>query len=646
MAITQDQHLLGVVTNAGQDVLLLDSFSGQEGVSQPFRFVLNMMSEIVAGSPARVKPHDLVGTPMTVRVALSTPGTGVDSGFRYWAGMCERFVKGGQDDNFAYFSAVIVPWFSFLSYATNCRIFQGKDVTEIMQEVVGIYGYASLLRLSLTKPYAKRDYCVQYRETDFAFLSRLLEDEGIYYYFEHINGKHVMVLADAPSCYKDQPNKSQFNYGPVTGLQATEDVILSWQVEEKMHSGEWISRDFHHEAPDNRVERSEPSNSVAAEGKKFKAYDWGENAKDFNKVGSFGNVSPEAAKAVRLRMEKEEASQNTIKGISKCREFTSGYKIQVKGGDAAGAYLITGISHRVYQLPGYRPDNSIRPGYENTFSAIPAGVPYVPQQVTGRSVIYGLQTALVIDESPSGHTEEVWPDKFGRVRVRFHWDREAKYGCWLRVVQPWGGKSWGQQWIPRVGDEVAVTFIEGDPDLPVVVGSVYNANNMPIFSLPDNKTQSGILTHSTKGGGSSNYNMLRFEDKIGSEEIHMQAEKDMTALIKHAESRTVGDSRTTTVHVNDTRTVETGEDKIDVQKGSRTVTVKQNITTEAQSGYIKVTADSNYIEVSSATRITLTCGGSKIEMTPTAITLTQGGTTIDLTSAMATHTSGMIKLNS
>ena len=237
MAFTQDQHLIGVATNAGKDVLLLDSFSGQEGTSQPFRFELSMLSEVVEGNPAKVKQHDLVGTSMTVRIALSEPGDGVDTGYRYWTGFCESFVKASQDDNFAYFSAVLVPWFSFLKYASNYRIFQDKNVTDIIQEVVGNYGYSSLLRLETTKSYTKRDYCVQYRETDFAFLSRLMEDEGIYYYFEHSDGKHVMVLADSPSCYKDNPNRSSFKYSPVTGLDATEDTIVTWQVEERMHPG-------------------------------------------------------------------------------------------------------------------------------------------------------------------------------------------------------------------------------------------------------------------------------------------------------------------------------------------------------------------------------------------------------------------------
>ncbi len=654
MAYTQDNRLIAVITNAGTDTLLLDSFSGQESLSQPFRYSLTMYSEVANGNAAKVKPHDLIGTSMSVRIHRYAPsGDATVVGERYWTGLCQSITGVGQDEFFAKYTAVLVPWFAFLRYATNCRIFQAKDVPSIIQEVVAAYGYSSLLRSELTKSYTARDYCVQYRETDFAFLSRLMEDEGIYYYFEHDNGTHVMVLCDSVACYKDQPNKNQFKFGSVTGGDALEDVVSSWHIEERIHPGKWTSRDFHHEAPDNRLERSDTSAVVAAEGQKFEVYDPAEDAKIFNKVGSFSGVPAEEDKSIRLRMEKEETSHSVISGGSGCVEMTPGYKINVSDVTPTDCFL-TSVVHTVYQTPGFYNLDSARPAYRNTFYGIESTVPYVPQQVTGRNIIYGLQTAFVIDESPSGNTEEIWPDKYGRVRVRFYWDREAKYACWLRVVQPWAGKMWGQQWIPRVGDEVAVTFIEGDPDLPVVMGGLYNADNMPIFALPDNKTQSGILTHSSQGGTSSNYNMLRFEDKIGNEEVHLQAEKDLNSLIKHDETRTVKNNRTSTIHVNDTRTVETGDDTISVQQGNRTITVKQNITEECQSGNVKRTVDAGtltefaqgQISVTSPTGITLTCGASTITMTPSQITITQGGTTIDLTAAMATHIAGLIKLNS
>lgn len=656
--ITQDQRLLAVITNAGKDALLLDTVSGQEGISQPYRFVLTMMSEVATGNPSKVIPHQLVGTSISISVELSEAGIGIQTATRYITGLCERFVQEDADDTFAYFSAVIVPFFSFLNYATNCRIFQGKSVPEIVQAVVGQHGYASHLRLETTKSYTARDYCVQYHETDFNFLSRLMESEGIYYYFEHTNGNHVMVLADAPSQYHANPLKSDFKYSPVTGLETTEDTIRAWRVEEEMHPGKWTYRDYHHEAPTNRFEITNPSVNVAAEGTKFEVFDYpGNYAKPFNKQGQVGKVHPEGDKLTRLRVEKEETFQTLISGNSVCRALTSGYKIDVTGGSAAGSYLLTELRHDMNQAPAYPHMASTRAPYRNSFRAIPAATLFVPPADHPRGQAHGLQTAFVIDESESGNTEEIWPDKFGRVRVRFHWDREAKYACWLRVVQPWAGKAWGQQWIPRVGDEVAVNFLEGDPDCPVVIGSIYNADNMPPFSLPGNKTQSGILTHSSKGGGGSNYNMLRFEDKMGSEEIYVQAEKDWNSLIKHDETRTIKHNRTSTIHVNETRTVETGDDTISVEQGKRTITVAQNISTtsnqgdisweakkggistkadmgsistkadmgnidtEASLGSITIKAGAQSVTISGTTGVTISCGASSISMTPSSISI-------------------------
>ncbi len=591
---TQEDRLLKLTTTAGDDVLLVDSIAGEEAISQPFRYVMKLMSK----NAAQVQPHQLVGSSMTTRIQLSAPGTGVVQGERYWTGMCQSFVKEGQDDNFSYFSATLVPWFSFLDYATNCRIFQDQDATQIIQTIVGELGYAANFRMELSKTYSTRDYCVQYRETDFVFLSRVMESEGIYYYFEHTDGKHVMVLADAPSQNKSTPTVSSFKYSPITGMEDTEDTIRTWRVEEQIHTGKVTFRDFDHESPTSHYEVSTPSESVAAEGAKFELYDYpGGYAKKYNKADSASKVQTEGEKLNRDAVEREETFEISITGDSMCRAFTSGYKFDVTGGFAAGTYLLTGAQWTVYQLPAYSSEPGPRPGYRNAFRAIPATVPFVPPTVHGRNTVQGLQTALVIDESESGNTEEIWPDKYGRVRVRFPWDRDAKSACWLRVVQPWAGAKWGQQWIPRVGDEVAVTFLEGDPDVPIVIGSLYNGANLPMFTLPDNKTQSGLQTHSSPGGGSSNYNMLRFEDKNGDEEIYVQAEKDWNSLIKNNETRTVKNNRTTTIHVDESRTVETGNDTIAVQQGKRTITVNKDISVTSQTGNISTTATAGQISV-------------------------------------------------
>jgi type VI secretion system secreted protein VgrG len=280
------------------------------------------------------------------------------------------------------------------------------------------------------------------------------------------------------------------------------------------------------------------------------------------------------------------------------------------------------VEHKAVQQPAYRSRENVGVAYDNRFFCIKSSALYVPLQRNPKPVAYGLDTAFVIDESSSGNTEEIWPDKYGRVRVRFHWDREEKYACWLRVVQPWAGKMWGHQWIPRVTDEVMVSFLHGDPDCPIIMGSVYNKDNMPVFELPAHKTQAGIKTHSSKNGGSNDFNMLRFEDLKGSEEVYFQAQKDHNTLIKNDETRQVKNNRTTTIHVNDARTVETGNDTIDVQQGNRTITVDQgNISETASVGSITITASANSITINGATQITLQCGASTIKMTPANISI-------------------------
>lgn len=650
--ITQADRLMQLSTPAGDDVLLIYSFTGYEAVSRPFRYVLELMADVQAGNPAKVHPHTLVGQMFTLKIKLE----GSDNP-KVITGYCESFSTGKVDDEFAYYTAVLVPWFSFLNLNSNVRFFQNKTVPQIVAQVISDAGYSSAFQDNTTKTYTVWDYCTQYREADFSFINRILEAEGIYYYFAPDEQQgHKLVIADATSCYTALPNQSSFAYSPVTGIQELQDTIRVWSSEERIHTGKWSLRDYHHEMPSNHLESLEPSTDVASTGKQFAMYDSpGEYAKKFNEPAKrISDVKPEGDKLAKVKMLVEETTRVECSGVSRCRAFTTGFKITVTGGAAAGNYLLSEVHHQGHQQPAYRERDEVPDAYSNTFKCVDAGVTYVPRQITPKPLVYGLLTALVATDS-SG--EEIWPDKYGRVKVIFPWDRDEKNACWLRVVQPWAGNQWGHQWLPRVGDEVAVSFLEGDPDHPVVVGSLYNATNMPIFTLPDNKTQSGLKTHSSKGGGSSDYNMLRFEDKQGSEEIYIQAQKDWNSLIKHDETRTVKNDRTTTIHVNDTRTVETGDDKITVQKGNRTITVAQNISETSQQGNISVTANQGNIStqadmgnisttaslgnitttadvgsitikasvasvtISGLEGVTITCGASSISMTPASISI-------------------------
>jgi type VI secretion system secreted protein VgrG len=593
--ITQANRLMQLTTPAGEDVLLIYSFTGYEAISRPFRYVLELVADRDNRKDTQVHPHQLIGQMFTLQIKLDSPGTYSPLGPKLITGYCESFSTGMIDDEFAHYTAVLVPWFSLLNLNSTVRFFQKKTVPEIVAAVISDAGYSSALQDETTKEYTSWDYCTQYRETDFAFISRILEAEGIYYYFAHDDQLgQKLVIADAPSCYKDLPEQSSFDYSPVTGLQQLQDTIRVWSSEERIHTGKWSLRDYHHQMTTNSLEGTEPSTEVASTGTNFAMYDFpGEHSKKFNEPDErTSDVKPEGQKLAKVKMLAEEAARLECSGTSRCRGFITGYKITVQGGNAAGSYLLTEVVHDGHQQPAYRDRDEVPDAYTNTFKCIAAQTTFVPHQMTPKPRVYGLQTALVATDS-SG--EEIWPDKFGRVKVIFPWDRSGTNTAWLRVAQPWAGNMWGQQWLPRVGDEVVVSFLEGDPDQPIVIGSVYNATNMPIFSLPDNKTQSGIQTHSSKGGGSSDYNMLRFEDKQGSEEIFVQAQKDWNSVIKHDETRKVGNDRTTTIHVNETRTVETGDDTITVQKKNRTITVAQNISETSQQGNISVTAQTGNI---------------------------------------------------
>jgi type VI secretion system secreted protein VgrG len=539
--ITQENRLMSVFTPLPPNTLLIDSVQASEAISRPFEFNLRLLATVSNNKFANVKPHELIGQPM--RVVLRHP-----AGERHFHGIVKHFSKDRQDREFAYYSAGLVPWFALLDLTENSRIFQSKTVPDIIQAVVAELGFAQMLRSNLTRTYSEWDYCVQYRESDFRFLSRLMEAEGIYYYFEHSASQHTMVLADALSCYKALPVQHSFRYSFESGLDIEEDAVKTWSYAETLESGKRTLRDYHFEMPTNTLEVTEQSEALGQQAQPFEVYDFpGGYAKKFNKPESrLGNVRPEGERLIRQQMEMVEAAYLVYGGTSTCRPFVPGFTISLDGGEASGSYLLTSAIHSINQEPDYRNQPSSELMYQNRFTCIPSSTLFRPLLLTAKPVVKGPLTAVVIDENPTP-TEEIWPDKYGRVRVRFPWDREAKYACWIRVCQPWAGRGWGHQWIPRVGDEVVVDFLEGDPDCPIIVGTVYNKDNMPPFELPANKTQSGVKTRSSAKGSAQNFNMLRFEDKKGSEVLELHAERTMIEGVEASQFLTVGGNQHITV---------------------------------------------------------------------------------------------------
>ena len=636
---TQLNRAIKIYTPLDFDVLLIDAFSGLEGVSRPFSFTAQLLADVQTGMQQKVSADKLVGEPMAVELELNGGKS------RFFNGICRSFTKEGQDNHFAYYRADLVPWFSLLDLKADCRIFQDQTVPEVIQAVIDELGLTRYFRRDFTKDYTKWDYCVQYRETDFDFLSRLMEEEGIAYHFEHKDDHtHIMVLTDSPDGFKDCPQESTFRYDPEVGVGEYEDIIRSWEIRQELSSGNWVLRDYHFEMPRNMLEVTEPSVHATDENKNLEVFDYpGAYAKKFNKPESrLGQVRPEGEKLVRLHMEQEETGHVIYDGTSYSRAMTSGFRIDVTGGTQipVGPYLLTSVHHHLVQHPTYLTNDAVRSFYHNAFSCIPAATPFRPEETTEKPIVHGPQTARVIDENPEPK-EEIWPDKYGRVRVRFPWDRKAKYACWIRVAQPWAGKMWGHQWIPRVGDEVVVTFLEGDPDCPLIVGSVYNADNMPPFKLPDHKTQSGVLTHSSPKGGSANYNMIRLEDKKGSEDVLIHAERTMHNSVEVNQYITVGANRHITTggtdkdgnNEGDVREKTFGDHNLHVLGQARTkvegneslIVGGASSSSYAAGRYAAVTSDevvkANTILLEADQTISLKVGGNYIQISMSGITL-------------------------
>jgi type VI secretion system secreted protein VgrG len=584
---TQKGRPLSVQTPLGEDKLLLIGFTGQEGLSQLFRFHLETLAE--AGT--EVPFQDLLGKKVTLEVELP------DQSKRFYNGIASRVVEGAQTGGFTEYSIEIVPQFWLLTRRVQSRIFQHLPVSDILRSV--FEGLA--VKFDLRGKYHPREYCVQYRESDFAFASRLMEEEGIYYYFDHKKDEHTMVVADHPEGHLPVPGAFDAIYETVEGGVRHEDRVITWLKTQELRSGKSTLWDHSFQLPHKHLEADKNTmESVAAgtiehklsvaDNSKLEVFDYpGFYAKRFDGVGGGGGdtsanlqkIFDDNKRMAEVRMQEETAAAVVIHGSSHCRQFTSGHKFALaRHFNADGQYVLTTVYHQG-AMDSYRSDG-VSFSYSNTFTCIPVAMPFRPVRVTPRALVRGTQSAVVV--GPAG--EEIFTDKYGRVKVQFHWDREgqnnADSSCWLRVATHWSGKQWGMIHTPRIGQEVIVDFLEGDPDQPIVVGSVYNPDQMPPYELPANKTQSGIKTRSSPGGGPSNFNEIRFEDKKGSEQLYIHAERNEDTVVEANETLTVGHDRekkighdeTTLVKNNRTETV-LGDESITIAK-RRTETVGMN----------------------------------------------------------------------
>ncbi len=538
---TQANRLLSIDTPLGKDVLLLQGLTGHEGISRLFSFDLDLL----AYDNDSITFNDIVGQNVTITIQLA------DGTPRYINGYVSRFAQGGTDDRyFTHYTAQIVPWLWFLTRQADCRIFQNLAVPDIITQVFGLFSTFPKFQKKLTGTYPPLEYCVQYRETSFNFVSRLMEENGIFYYFDHTTqGQHTMVLADAPTAFVNCPDQSTASYDLDAGVNNF-DVVTSWHIEQELRTGKYTVTDYNFTTPSTSLLSDAPTVVNLQASKPLELYDY---------PGLY-ETKDQGTSVAKLRIEEEEASYMVANGSGTCRWFVSGYQFTLEDHDRSDqntTYILTEVQHVASVGATYTAGMTGTEEYSNHFTCIPSAVTYRPVRVTPKPFVQGPQPALVVGKSG----EEIWTDKYGRVKVQFYWDRlgkdDEKSSCWVRVSSPWAGQNWGAISLPRIGQEVIVDFLEGDPDRPIIMGRVYNAQQMPPYALPNYQTRSTIQSRSSKGGGAANYNEIRFEDLKGSEQIFINAEKDMDHRVENDSREYIGNNRHLVVNASQFEMVNT-----------------------------------------------------------------------------------------
>ncbi|MDA8519512.1 type VI secretion system Vgr family protein [Acidovorax sp. NCPPB 4044] len=481
---------------------------GREGLSEVYSLDIDLQSE-----SREVDPKALLGKNATV--VVETEG----GGRRYIDGIVTRFGMQGQDHRYYSYRLRLQPWVWLASRKSDFRIFQNKSVPQIIEEVLGVYGYP--LDKKLSRSYRTWDYCVQYGESDLQFVSRLMEHEGIYYYHQHSAGQHTLTLADdIVASHEPLAGAAVIPfYPPEKAAAADRENIHAWELFEEIKSGRYYNDDYDFKKPRAdlaNMRQMPPGHSHDA----HETYEWPGGYTEFGDGEAYA----------RVRLQGNLSGRSTVRGESRHRALAPGYTFTLENyprGDQNQPYLLTAVEYHFREnprasaaVPGEAGSEQEEGSFQRfVLQAQPTSVPYTPERVTPKPKTTGPQTAVVV--GPPG--EEIWPDQYGRVKVQFHWDREGRFdeqsSCWIRVSQGWAGQNYGSIYLPRIGQEVVVDFLNGDPDYPLITGRVYNADQMPPWKLPDHKTQSGTLTHWSKGGGGAS--MLRFEDKKGMEHLEL-----------------------------------------------------------------------------------------------------------------------------
>ncbi|TSD60033.1 type VI secretion system tip protein VgrG [Variovorax sp. KBS0712] len=551
-----------VHTVLSAEQLKFRAMRGHEGLSQLFEFEVDMVS-----TSFNLDLKRLLGTSLTL--AIADDGT-----TRYLNGTVVRFELVGRANETGrhyIYRALVQPWLWYLTRTTDCRIFQNQSVPEVLDAVLGKYGFQFEKRL--TGSYRPWEYCVQYQESDFAFVSRLMEHEGIAYHFEHGNGSHLLVLADDTGGYHPLPGHARIPYRPRDRVvNALEPCIDRWRVAEQITSGRVMLDDF-----DFRKSRASLQ-SVQQDPKghdhaTYEVYEW---------LGGYSEHQQGDAYA-KIRLQELQCAHELASGHTNVVGMAPGHLFEMTHCPREAdnrEYLVTGTRYDLRE-PEYSTGGSSESVCEFDFTVLPSAVPYRPARTTPRPRTNGPQTATVVGP------EEIWTDRFGRVKLQFRWDRygqsDENSSCWVRVSSNWAGANYGTMHMPRVGQEVIVDFIGGQPDRPIITGRVYNSDQMPPWELPANATASGILTRSSTGGAANQANMLRFEDRTGAEQILLHAERNLDVEVEADETHTTDGTRTTLIKGHESATYQDGETR-DITAGA-TETITGGDTRDVTGGF-------------------------------------------------------------
>ncbi len=645
---SQARQYLTITTPLGPDALALRTLVGEERLSSLFTYRITMIS-----SDDDIAFDQIVGKPVTIAITLGDRETK-----RYINAIVGRIELTHIDDRslVAHYEAELHPWLWMLTHSGDSRIFQEKTVPEIVEAVCQDAGFTAIKK-SLTGTYNPREYCVQYRETDYNFIARLLEEEGIFYYFSHEDGKHTLVLGDGDGAFPTSPLLDAFEYRAAEGHDDDDDIITSLSVERRVTPKSYGIDGYNFETPSTDL------------------YATAEGAAGTGTINDYmgrHTTSADGEALAKLRQQALAFPGQRVRGSGVCRSLQTGTRITVSGhrkSDLNAEYVLHSV--RLDGASGH---------FHAHFTAFPPDVPFRPLDTATKPRIHSTQTAIVVGKAG----EEIWLDQYGRIKVQFHWDRlgqkDEKSSCWVRVAQNWAGKNYGIMFFPRVGQEVVVTFLDGDPDRPLVTGSVYNAEQTVPYTLPDDSTKSTIKPQTSKAGAGK-FNEIRFEDKADKEEIFLHAQKDfnikvlndLTRLVKHDEIETIENDSTIdvkhdrklTVKNDHSITVTEGNETHSVSKGTRAVTVKDNETHTNNANYdhstdgnytltvkgnltinvtgdivikgksIKLTSTSANVGIKSATAMELDAG-TALDVKSGAAATIKAGTGLDIKSGMAT----------